>query len=313
MGMAEIDKKQIKGIGGTKFSFSSFTSLGELGDPEFGCVGIEVLKDGKYVCTSHVCLADYSSRWFDRFCEAFAAIPDFRAQFLDKKCNRCHNTVNMELNGSIVQIDSTISAAIRELNNQGAITQYCCQGGNGSTPYISLSEGNFPPTLVKAWNSAGYSIEPRAVHVIAKYGLEDAASAHFVESLTDWLADTLDITGAKYRVTEVRVNSLPVIPSLPEKIIEGKVIKAVQRLIGKGKKAKFTDYVELKSGRDKFSGIKCPELEKMLDEATLSLLMRELPQESFAVGARWILRGLPPQMAVRKVKTDLELSKNARH
>lgn len=88
-------------------------------------------------------------------------------------------------------------------------------------------------------------------------------------------------------------------------------------LIKKGKKAKFSDYVGVRSGRDRFSSMRLADLEvEAGDRACADLKARmdhvgqsDRPAEEAKV-LRWFLRGLPLGMAIRKVDVDREVSTN---
>jgi len=93
---------------------------------------------------------------------------------------------------------------------------------------------------------------------------------------------------------------------------------AAARLARKGGKAKFKDYAALRSGRDRFSGMKLPELEASVGDQARSDVrskMAFVPEgerdTEIAKALRWLLRGLPIDMAVRKVAVDREISSSA--
>ena len=106
--------------------------------------------------------------------------------------------------------------------------------------------------------------------------------------------------------------TLPPIPKLPDNI-SGKIIRGdIARLIKKGSKARFADFAGLKSGRDQYSSIKLPDLAAQVGDEAMSKLSG-FTDDLKAKTARWILRGLPVDMAVRKTKTDAEIGENAVH
>ena len=93
---------------------------------------------------------------------------------------------------------------------------------------------------------------------------------------------------------------------------------AVARLARMGGKAKFRDFAALRSGRDRFSAMKLPDLETAAGDAAVAETRRKMgsvPQADrdgeVAKVLRWVLRGLPVAMAVRKVEVDREVSVNA--
>jgi hypothetical protein len=112
-----------------------------------------------------------------------------------------------------------------------------------------------------------------------------------------------------------KVNSLPKLPQLPENVVKCEKKSGIAKLVNKGHRAKFKDYAQLRSGRDQFSSMKMDDLIANLDDdnSDVDAVMDGLDNEKMQASAlRWILRGLPVQMAIRKVKTDAELAENAR-
>jgi hypothetical protein len=75
---------------------------------------------------------------------------------------------------------------------------------------------------------------------------------------------------------------------------------------------RFKDFAKLKCGRDQFSAMRVASL-----QAAVSFADREQIEGVFAEPCdqakayRWILRGLPIEKAIRKVKTDQEITANA--
>jgi hypothetical protein len=79
---------------------------------------------------------------------------------------------------------------------------------------------------------------------------------------------------------------------------------------------RFADFANLKvgGGKDAYSRLSYARLIEMIDEATLATLTEQLGDSaSVAKAIRWHLRGLTSDKAIRKVKTDAEVSLNARH
>ena len=75
---------------------------------------------------------------------------------------------------------------------------------------------------------------------------------------------------------------------------------------------KFHDFKNLKSGRDEFSRLKLPQLRERFSAADQEQVEDEFDDKLAAQCYRWMLRGLPLDKAVRKVRTDLEVSMNAK-
>jgi hypothetical protein len=76
---------------------------------------------------------------------------------------------------------------------------------------------------------------------------------------------------------------------------------------------RFRDFARLKTGRDQYSRLRLPALREGQSAETNAAIDAEFEDDKLrAVCFRWILRGLPLDKAIRKVKTDQEISDNAR-
>jgi hypothetical protein len=75
----------------------------------------------------------------------------------------------------------------------------------------------------------------------------------------------------------------------------------------------FGDFAKLKSGRDSYSGMKMPQLKDAVSVMDQRSIAEAFPQNDSAQASclRWMLRGLDCQKAIRKVRTDLEISERA--
>lgn len=76
---------------------------------------------------------------------------------------------------------------------------------------------------------------------------------------------------------------------------------------------RFRDFMSLKSGYDKFSRLKHNALISLVDNEVVEKVTEECQGDIATIDKtiRWILRGLPLDKAIRKVKTDLEVAENA--
>ena len=85
----------------------------------------------------------------------------------------------------------------------------------------------------------------------------------------------------------------------------------------KENKLKFKDFAGLKTGGiDKYSRAKAEVLEEELPKETVDFLRGEFPtdtdsEKEYVSALRWAARGLLPNHAARKVKTDCEIANNA--
>ena len=77
---------------------------------------------------------------------------------------------------------------------------------------------------------------------------------------------------------------------------------------------RFRDFHNLTSGQDAFSRLKLPDLLSNFAPAAVNAIIDAFPgdPDNQAKALRWVLRGLLPDRAIRKVKTDLEVSENAK-
>ncbi len=77
---------------------------------------------------------------------------------------------------------------------------------------------------------------------------------------------------------------------------------------------RFRDFHNLTSGQDAFSRLKLPDLLSNFVPAAVNAIIDAFPgdPDNQAKALRWVLRGLLPDRAIRKVKTDLEVSENAK-
>src|SRR5689334_17972863 len=86
----------------------------------------------------------------------------------------------------------------------------------------------------------------------------------------------------------------------------------IAALVSLGERARFKDFARLRSGYDQWSDLGLVELRRRAGDDVAEAVSTALPNVSDQAKAlRWHLRGLPGAMAVRKVKTDAEVSENA--
>jgi len=75
---------------------------------------------------------------------------------------------------------------------------------------------------------------------------------------------------------------------------------------------RFGDFAALKSGRDRFSKLRLPALREMVPDNSFTSGTKAFDNDKqLAACLRWVLRGLPVEKAIRKVKTDEEVTRNA--
>lgn len=80
----------------------------------------------------------------------------------------------------------------------------------------------------------------------------------------------------------------------------------IQKFIAKGKKNGDIDYLSLKSGGfDQFSLLKINELVNLVSPSAINI-SDGFSDKDKAIMYRWVLRGLPPKMAKRKVELHIK-------
>lgn len=105
--------------------------------------------------------------------------------------------------------------------------------------------------------------------------------------------------------------SIPPLNDLQKKDKSIELQKEIKKINKKG--GKFKDFMKLKSGRDKYSGFRKNALLELVEEDVISNKEIKTLEESDKLKVyRWILRGLTTENAIRKVKTDLEVSSNCK-
>jgi hypothetical protein len=331
MGTLPLDQDRIlKGADKKTFLVETFTDTSSASHPEEGYVWCNLREKGARDASFNltVCYADWDEQWHNRWLEAFAALPDYRERFRisDEPGWKRHPTIQTHIpHLGFVEIDELLAPAIRRLTELGCRALYSCQGvesTNGQPvagvdapcAYITLdSIGQaFPQELQRAWEGAGFAAAPYAIHAIAPYGLLAESAILFVTSLREWLSGHLDETGERYVLRNRRKSSLPVIPQLPQTVLETKQHKAIKALIRLGNKARFKDFVQLRSGTDKWSRMRLSALKEALGDRFAEVASSGLDEDQQAKHARWVLRGLPVELALRKVRTDMEVAQNAR-
>lgn len=210
--------------------FNAFSTPQELGDPEYG--GVRVRVDMNNTSTAwhraypdqeewylvDVCAADYSTAWLHTFAQRFAAEPSIRMRFA--ALGNAHATRPVLLgHGALVAVDNGLASGIAELSAHGVETLACCQGRKHFPAYIDIAASSaFPPDLVQAWRGADFRCTPTRVTARTFYGLEELGGERLAQSLADWTAGRLDLSGASYRVTASRPSSLPTWDSSSDRV-----------------------------------------------------------------------------------------------
>ena len=90
-----------------------------------------------------------------------------------------------------------------------------------------------------------------------------------------------------------------------------KLANQIYELIADAKNAGVKDFLKLKSGRDEFTSKRLPTLKEMVPapvQNAIASAMADADESTLGKVYRWYLRGLPADLAIRKVQVDLEVS-----
>lgn len=143
-------------------------------------------------------------------------------------------------------------------------------------------------------------------------------SKSFKECSFNWIpresngkADSAATKAIKSVIPESQIEMPANLPVNPP--IEG-LKKKINHLNQAGDGAKFKEWMQLKSGRDKFSSLRGDKLMEAVPEevreAIAQSLTEEEKEELCSKALRWWLRGLRAEYAIKKARIDAEISRN---
>ena len=250
---------------------------------------------------------DYSEAWFQRLCRAL----EMDAEFRDRDfAIPAVDDAALEAAFSDAQYALAREGMAIKMATLGEEDPFICRH-----PSIFLAEGFFPIDLQRAWWNAGFRSLPAQVQAKAPVGYSLQAAEALLRSLHDWQTGDLDLEGHRYRLDIKIKDSRPTLPAVSHTRPLHEIQAEIVQLNALGDKAKFKDFLKLKSGRDDLT-------RKKLDELRVSVqrYYPGIPAPAAFDGdpaleaswSRWILRGLKPRMAERKILTDLEVQNKAR-
>lgn len=262
----------------------------------------------------------FDSRWLQRFWQCYQNDTEFRhmanqyyrlAEYAD-----AHATGNLALPGtdSTVLVDEALIEPIQVLNAQGFRTQGCCQGGAQHRAYVEADL--LPPELVEVATAAGFLATSKALRVAVPFSQPiraEAASQAFCRMLNDWARGELQPGGVYGQWIAVRTPSALVrLPGQQPSDVQR--VPDVQQIIRSALKGDvhFKDFARLRSGRDDYSRMSIEALISALALADMPATVAALEEAEARKVLRWMCRGLPEGLALRKVAVDRELTERAR-
>ncbi len=262
----------------------------------------------------------YTPSFGNKLISAFRFNPEWREHF--RVFNAPHDKVPLRYaDGTEGFADKGLAPYVQALNDQGYRTLSSCEGDpypNGRPPFIGFFE-NIPKPLEAVLNALGWVNFDRSVGPIPCHGHNHSFRAMFLLMLDDWMAGELDTTAERYRIQRQALPKLPELPPVNEKALndhQASVTKLVKKINTKGEKATFSDMVNLRSGRDRYSNWKLEQLQQALrnDPSLEQLESRIFGKAALQRALRWRMRGLDLLMILKKHEVDqvLEASKLAK-
>lgn len=264
-------------------------------------------------------LRDFDSRWLERFWQLYQSNSEFRVKadsfYKIGSARQCSDKVITSLSGwdEEVGIDRRIVNAIWAMNAQGFRTLGAFEGGAAFRAYVMAEL--LPPELGEVAEAAGFSVSHGGIRVVVPMTqplAAEHASEDFCRMLDDWSTGNMG-PGSQYAGWQKAIRTCSLIP-LPVHAEKRERSDEVTRLIRKSLhgKANFQDFAKLRSGRDVYSRASEGEL---LDELGLKSppgIVAVLEGGDVRKTLRWMCRGLPEGLALRKVAVDNELTERAR-
>ncbi len=264
-------------------------------------------------------LRDFDSGWLRRFWGQYQNDRDFRSAADDfykiGNAVQHHDTVVIPVpgEGDQVVVAKPIAEAIWTLNAQGFRTKAACSGGAASRAYVTAD--HLPPELEAVAGSAGFRVscgEIRVAVQMTQPRAAEAASAAFCRMLDDWSKGQLE-AGSHYAGWQQALQSSNLIP-LPTVRRATERSPEVRELIKRSLqgKARFQDFAKLRSGRDQYSRASVDDLLVSLNLESVPSAISSFPEADMRKALRWICRGLPEGLAMRKAAVDAVLTERAR-
>lgn len=178
--------------------------------------------------------------------------------------------------------------------------------------------GSWPPALAEIAVVNQWMTHENGISINCPRGASHLARASFLLMLDDWISESLDLTGKRYKVDREARPLLPDWPAYPATAL------AEQELINRKKTEKinrfltpvtFDEYCQLTSGRDTFSNQSLDQLCKQLEGDEALSILNEMADNPiiFAKSLRWRLRGLSVMHTIEKYRVDDILHNHAQN
>lgn len=282
--------------------------------PDAGLVGLLIEASGEQY-KAMVQQADYSHKFLSKFVTHFRFCPDWRRHFKVPHEEVAQREVVLTT-GIVLMIDARIAGYVQALCDQGYTVLEARQGSDhplGAPAFIKFADA-VPFELETVWNALGwYNLDNSVIPALSR-GWAHEFNHMFLLILDDWAANDLDLTARRYQLDRVPLPYIPDWPKLPRAALleqERMVRKEVARLNKLDARTTFEDLVGLTSGRDTHTLKQLAELQAALaGDPILSFLEQRIREPgALARGLRWHLRGLKPDLILRKIEVEEALNR----
>jgi len=258
---------------------------------------------------------DYSPRYLRKFIMHFRHCPTWREYFVEYTPQYQQVEVTL-ITGNVFFVDKKIAPYVQALCDQDFIVLSSAQGTDaplGAPAHLKFA-ANLPADLEQVWSTLGWSNLDNSVAPVFPRGWAHEFNQLFLLILDDWMHADLDLTAQRYVLDREPAPFVPEWPKLPKgamKEHERKVKQDVVRLNKLDTRVTFDDLVGLASGRDSYTIKHYPELKALLkDDPILPLLEERIAHPApLARALRWRLRGLHPDLILRKIEIEEMLNR----
>lgn len=264
-------------------------------------------------------LRDFDSGWVKRFWSRYQGDAGFReaadAYYFVGQYAAQHHRVPLTMAGDDDQIlvDEPVAGAARALQAQGFHVVEARAGGSAARPVLRADF--LPAELTVVARDAKFSVDGGCITTqvaLSQPAACAAAGQSFVAMLDDWARGELQ---AGYHYGEwtraFRPNTLISLPTdAPPRERSAEVLDVIRKSL-RGE-LRFQDLAKLRSGRDAYSRTKTESLLEHLGFIELPATMRGMEEGDARRALRWMCRGFPEGLALRKVAVDQELTEMAR-
>lgn len=264
-------------------------------------------------------LRDFDSGWVKRFWSRYQGDTAFReaadAFYFLGRYGVPHPRIPMTLAGSDapILVDEPIAGAVGALQAQGFQVLEGRAGGSAARPVLRADF--LPAELTEVARGAKFSVDSGCITTqvaLSQPAACAAAGQSFVAMLDDWARGEL-LAGYHYGewTRSFRPNTLISLPmEAPPRERSAEVMDVIRRSL-RGE-LRFQDLAKLRSGRDAFSRTKTESLLEHLGFIELPATMKGMEEGDARRALRWMCRGFPEGLALRKVAVDQELTEMAR-